>query len=388
MIFSSVAIANTEVKEDQIELSTTHQGTANGARGEIVWDNGMEWDGLCTSQYDSSYPFESESADDFHFEEDTEVCDVHWIGGYWAGDPAEFDWCIRFYKDRGDGEAPGDLLEEYCYVWADIEKEDLGNGYYEMWVDLPVNLMFYACQKYWISIQGVGFYPPQAGWGFHYDPIILHQAVLKSEYFGFPDWTDWELVNPEDPYPRDMCFQLTTKPECEPSIDVEKYVWDSNNQAWVDADTESEALDVPICDDVQFKIVIHNDGNEPLYEIIVKDKMHDSLKFRSADPEPDEVYYEAPYWYMTWFFPGPLNPCDVIEIYITAHVEGPDCSIDFNYVLVEAYGCGETVVDDDFAYVHAVKKSKSANYQFFAWLESHPNMFPLLQKLLKLLALF
>ena len=382
MFFSTVAIADTQTNKSTIELDTSHEGSGYGAIGDVVWDNGMEYDGLCSSQYDSEYPFESENADDFHFEEDTEVCDVHWIGGYWAGDPAEFDWCIRFYKDRGDGEAPGELMQEDCYTWDEIEKEDLGDQYYEMNVDLPHNKMFYACEKYWISIQGVGVYPPQSGWAFHYDPIILHQAVFKSEYFGFPDWTDWEEVNEEDPYPRDMCFQLTTKQECQPSIDVEKYVWDPKNQEWVDADDEATALDLPICEDATFKIVIHNNGDADLKDIKVSDKMHDSLKFISADPEPDDIWYEPPFYYMEWYFPGPLPPCSTIEIYITAHVEGPECSYDFNYVLVEAEGCGQPPVrDDDYAYVHAYKTSRDINTPLLNLLELLMNQFPILKAL-------
>jgi uncharacterized repeat protein (TIGR01451 family) len=209
--------------------------------------------------------------------------------------------------------------------------------------------------------------------------------VFKSELLGYPEWTDSYDVWGED---RDMCFQLTEFEPCDPCIDVEKYAWDNKNQEWVDADTESEALDVPICDDVTFKIVVHNCGTDDIINIKIQDKMHASLKYISADPEPDEVYLEGEYWYITWVFPGPLQPCETIEVYITAHVEGPECSNDANYVLVDGQSCGETVRDEDFCWIHAIKKSKSANHPFLAWLENHLNMFPLLQKLLKLLALF
>ena len=58
---------------------------------------------------------------------------------------------------------------------------------------------------------------------------------------------------------------------------------------------------------------------------------------------------------MLWYFPGPLDPCNTIEIYITAHVEGPHCSVDFNYVEVQAFSeCDPYYVYDwDYAYVHA-----------------------------------
>jgi hypothetical protein len=385
MIFSTIAVANTNT-QSQITLTKSSQGSGTGARDDIVWDNWMNYDGLLAAQEPSSQNYlDAYPADDFHFEEDTVVCDVHWIGGYWNGDPQEWDWCIAFYHDRGDGMAPGSIyLGEFCYSWADINKEEIAPGEYEMWVYLPENYMFYACEKYWISIWAVGDHYPQSGWGYHISPILLHQAVLKSDWFGVPDWTDTsELLG----YPVDMCFQLTTK-EGNPSIDVEKYVWDPKNQEWVDADSESTALELPKNTDATFKIVIHNNGDVSLFNIIVDDKMHDSLEFIAADPTPDEIGHTEPFWYMIWHFPGPLNPCDTIEIYITAKVKGPVCSYDYNYVLVSGDGVGQTVQDEDYCYVHAIKNGKSVNLSFIQWLESHLNVFPIIQKLLKLLGLY
>jgi hypothetical protein len=64
--------------------------------------------------------------------------------------------------------------------------------------------------------------------------------------------------------------------QCNPSIDVEKYVRDKDGN-WVDADTEYEALDVFICSELKFKIVVHNDGDCPLFYINIHDRMHESL---------------------------------------------------------------------------------------------------------------
>ena len=364
MVLSTSVIAQTE-KHQTPMISVEGSGQGPGALGDVVWDNGMDYDGICAAQYDESYPFEAESADDFNFDEDTLVGDVHWIGAYWNGDnynQVHWPWEITFYKDDGSGNKPGSLyagpynFDESEYTETLVE--DTGSPdtgiYYEISVDLPEGILCYAGEKYWISIQGIGVFPPQSGWAYHLDPIYLHEAVFRSEFFGFPDWTDWSEVSPPDQ--RDLCFRLTEK-ECEPSIDVEKYVWDPCNEEWVNADTESEALDLPICTDVTFKIVIHNDGEccGPLFNIQVYDVMHDSLKYISADPEPDDFAYDPPYYYMVWYFPGPLEYCETIEIYVTAHVEGPECSVDFNYVEVLAESdCEPYYVDDwDYAYVHA-----------------------------------
>ena len=226
MIFSSVAVANTRVKQTEITLNTTHEGSGEGARGVIVWDNGMDYSGLGAAQKDDVYPFYAECADDFHFEEDTEVCDVHWIGGYWNGDEynqIHWPWEITFYYDDGTGERPGNVFlgpfEFDSTEYTEVFIEDTGGTdpsiYYEFSVDLPENYIFIGCEIYWIAIRGVGLFPPQSGWGLHDDPITLHEAVFRSELLGFPDWTDsFDVFG----YSADMCFQLTTKGEVVPLI--------------------------------------------------------------------------------------------------------------------------------------------------------------------------
>jgi hypothetical protein len=177
-------------------------------------------------------------------------------------------------------------------------------------------------------------------------------------------------------------FKVTEK-ECEPNIDVEKYVRDPNYQEWIDADTKDEALDLPICEDVTFKIVIHNNGDCPISEINVYDTMHDSLKYISANPEPDNFEYNPPYYNMDWNFTGPLYPCEIIEIYINAHVEGPEDSYDSNYVMTDGECIhGNYVADEDYAWIHAYKKSKNLNTPFIKWLQFHHNLFPIIRQLL------
>jgi hypothetical protein len=75
-------------------------------------------------------------------------------------------------------------------------------------VDLPDAIPFEGCEKYWLSVQGIAEYPPQSGWMRHDNVTLLHEAVFRSEYFGFPDWipvSHPDLIG----WPADMCFQLT-----------------------------------------------------------------------------------------------------------------------------------------------------------------------------------
>ena len=68
----------------------TYDGTAPLSR-DVVWDNGMNYEGLFAAQYDDA-SFDPLPADDFIFESPTLVNDVHWLGGYWNGYPAPFDF--------------------------------------------------------------------------------------------------------------------------------------------------------------------------------------------------------------------------------------------------------------------------------------------------------
>ena len=191
----------------------------------------------------------------------------------------------------------------------------------------------------------------------------------------------WYCDNGVD-YNDDYLYKVALSVEpCEPSVDVEKYVKDKDGN-WIDADTESEAVDLKICNDAEFKIVITNTGDCPLVDIIVFDTMHDSLNFTSANPDPDDWWYEEPHYYMMWNI-STLDETEVVEILITAHVDGPDSSTDLNHVNVTGECIhGKPVWDEDSCYVHCSEKSREINTPFLNWLQSHPNMFPILQRLL------
>ena len=170
----------------------------------------------------------------------------------------------------------------------------------------------------------------------------------------------------------------------EPNIDAEKYIWDEKNQEWVDADNELEALDIPICNDLTFKIIIYNNGDEHLFNLHITDSMLDGLEFISADPEPDDFQHDPPYYSMFWLFPGPLNPNETIEIIITAQVVGPECSIDYNYIEVLGFSeDGTSVTDSDYCFVHAIKQSREFSKPALVLLDCYPFLFPLLQKLIQ-----
>jgi hypothetical protein len=388
MVCSSIAIADTKINKFKIESISNHESSNIGVKDcNIVWDNIMDYAGGHIAMWDESDQYDYYQADDFHFDENTEVMDVHWIGSYWGDDyqSGDFNWCISFMYDDGTELEPDShpqtpsFAGPFLFSWDNITKTlllDTGDAnFWEFSVYLPDSLLFKSSDKYWISIWGEGESPPRSCWGFHMSPIILSKTVWGSDKYGISFWTPgFNVVG----YDHDQCFQLTN---CEASIDVEKYVLYQKNQEWIDADEESTAIDLPICTDAKFKIVIHNDGNTNLYDIIVKDKMHESLKFITGEPLPDQWYYESPFYYLEWLIPGPLEPSETIEITITAHVEGPTCSFDYNYVSIETDSCRGILFDEDYAWVHAYEKSKTINMLFIKFLQIHPNIFSILRHL-------
>jgi hypothetical protein len=228
MIISAVAVTADTQEQALQTYCTDASGSAPGALGPIVWDNGMDYYLMIAAQMEPSFGELGTVADDFLFEEATEVADVHWVGGYFGTDypTGAMDWNITFYYDRGDEEAPGDIFAgPYIFAWDDIYQElldDTGTSiWYELHVDLPEVVTFPAAEKFWVTFRGEGVYPPQSGACLQ-QSVLLHMAVWKGAYFEVYDWLDVDLQWPEHGA-MDMCFQLTgptpPTPPTRPDID-------------------------------------------------------------------------------------------------------------------------------------------------------------------------
>ena len=222
LVVSFVAIAAYTAGEKKAEMTAFPKdegirGSGPAASKDVVWDNGMWYENLLTAQIESfAGGLDSEPADDFEFPTDQLVNDVHWIGGYWNGPPndGDFDWRVTFYFDDGSGTTPGAVVNTWDFANSQVNETLVeampDGGYYSYSVVLPTTLTFLAGTKYWISIQGIGDLPPQSGWGMHSDQILLHEAVFRSVYFSYPNWTDLSTILG---YAADMCFQLTYEEE-------------------------------------------------------------------------------------------------------------------------------------------------------------------------------
>jgi hypothetical protein len=182
----------------KVTVETHHRG--------IIYDNTMTATNLGASQWDPISGLDPICADDFVLSApDNTVHGINFIAGYWnPASDGNFDWEITFYNDGGN--EPGTIFAgPYYYANADVHETPIGGGYFEYWVNLSSDVLFVDGVTYWISIQGYGAFPPQSGFGMHTSPINGNGGMLKSIYFGFPDWTDWLLLTGSQ---QDFAFQL------------------------------------------------------------------------------------------------------------------------------------------------------------------------------------
>jgi hypothetical protein len=228
LAFSTVAVtADTNVPTASYRQGTTEQstGSVQHVGQDIIWDNGgtVPAGNLYSSQRDDCYPFISQVADDFWFEEETVVTDFHWYGGFWGGtafDPVDFE--IYIYADDGTGNAPtgGGMPDpSSTALWTGFFPGVTGlpldpNGFYsyEVVFDPPFTAM--AGEKYWIAAVSYFCFPPQWGWA-NTDIITGSPSVQGFPFLGTAFWT------PIDPAV-DMAFYLTGEGEPpEPDLDCD-----------------------------------------------------------------------------------------------------------------------------------------------------------------------
>lgn len=192
----------------------------------VAWDNNMDYDDMLPARGEMINPEYAYPADDFTFEIDTVVTEIHWIGGYYdtGYNKTHWNWTIVFYEDDGTGTKPGDLYgKNYVFnrsMYKETKKSEISEWsiYYEFSVTLPENITFKADNKYWISIWAVAKDLPISGWGYHEEPITLEEAMFKSlDYFND---TDWHSSSEPLGKPVDMCFQLNSVDNNPPIVEI------------------------------------------------------------------------------------------------------------------------------------------------------------------------
>lgn len=178
--------------------SLSNQGGDSGweAAKEVVvkWAQLPEVGGVAiTSERSVALGIVSESADDFYCENGSPIVAVEWWGADWTGQVIDY-FIIRFYSDVPGPPCshPGDLLyEEECHAFTyELIPGQFDQYYY--YADLPCAFDQDGGNTYWISVQAV--HPTDQWFWLECDePSYWNDAgVVRSEYFGFPDWVTVE----------------------------------------------------------------------------------------------------------------------------------------------------------------------------------------------------
>ena len=370
------------------------------------------WDVYCTAGL--AQWLEVCLADDWECSESGYIKDIHFWGSWWEDHVGQIDYFVMGVAENipaeqnplGDWSCPGETLVEWQIDnWVERGPYTGNQGWYwgyeNLW--LPNDHQLYWQYNvfldegdwfwqeegviYWLFISAIVVEEPT------FQPLWGWKSTLENLHF-MDDavWARWyQLYWMPLTYPTgvtmDLAFVITGGEECEPGVDVEKYVLDPVSGNWIDADTASEALDLKIGSIVEFKIVIHNNGTCVWSGTAEYDYMEDSLK--PVYPPLEQWNYNGTHYCLEWGMDGPIDPGWTNELFFKAEVVGEHCETDYNKVIVKA-GIDfvpDVVSDEDYAYVHAEKKARELNRPIFNFLENYQNLFPLLRLLLQRLGL-
>ncbi len=231
MILPTVAVANTD--NNKVNIKTTEVNSIKPYKAsinrDIIWDNVVGVHGgdggifVATERPDGV----AEPADDFQLDTTQQVNKIFWQGGYFQCELAqgfkdyEWNWSIIFWDNDADGWHPGNEIHnwtiintsiqvELWYTWTNTSTQrKYWVANYSAW--LPETVTFAANTKYWITIRGIGAYPPQACWVRHNDSvggIKLHEAVFRGAIWGYTTWNNLSEIITTEKIPHDLNFQL------------------------------------------------------------------------------------------------------------------------------------------------------------------------------------
>ena len=198
-------------------LGVTSMAVANDP---IVFDNipaGYNMNTAMSSQFDSNYPFDSQTADDFVIGGgvDTFVTGVNWWGSFFNGPAAPVSaFNILIYADAGGvptggpNDPSGTALASYTLLPGEWSEVDIDGNDFEYSAKLPASFTATAGETYWLAVQAVMFFPPQ--WGIDQSAGVQgSNNVIGFPLLGIPYWSDGAAVFGVK---LDDAFQLTGVP--------------------------------------------------------------------------------------------------------------------------------------------------------------------------------
>ncbi|UCE27604.1 MAG: hypothetical protein JSW52_02300 [Candidatus Coatesbacteria bacterium] len=234
--------AQPEVSSGPTQLLTPYHDVGDAGRDALIYDQslttGIE---LVSSQDDSTVPFNSRVADDFSVTADTVLSGVEWWGGYYGGTGSFTSVNLEIYNDDDgpDGDPGTGAIWSASVPYADCGETyvgPIGDGeMYKYLVTLSGGDQFSltAGTTYWLCIQLVMDYPPQAGLAAQ-EYVNGESVYFVSEYFGFPDWTEgWQVFLDE----YDVAFNLYGTSDDTPPTITDTYPKNEDHPCGVPADT-------------------------------------------------------------------------------------------------------------------------------------------------------
>lgn len=205
MIIAVLAVASLAWASNSIDSPA---GTGNSGEApewqpakEIVvkWTQLPDFEGSAvSSEWCDDIGLITDMADDFYCEDGDPVVALEWWSTHYncsADPPTPIDFfVVRFYADTGDCVPGIALYDEAVYTWTE-EYSAGGNqvSQFHYTADLPTPFLQEAGNTYWIQIQAVHVRTGYCQWGWAQclaDYEYGCEAVLKSDYFGVPDWTE------------------------------------------------------------------------------------------------------------------------------------------------------------------------------------------------------
>jgi hypothetical protein len=239
----------------------------------VIWDNGMFFNDGWTAQTDQC-TYDGEPADDFEFDYDAEIMDIHFIILF-ISDYIDYDYVITFYEDDGSGDFPGAVhAGPFTVDTVDVYVGDLfGYPAYEMSTDIVPSVFCDANTKYWVSIQADGPCYPRTFWGMHSGSTKLSQAVFRSNYFTGGTWRTSTYMLGQ---PFDMAFQLTVKPEHDVGVTEIKH---------------PQTCDTPGCPCIPVEVEVTNFGQNDEFDVPVHIEIHRNIWSSSFELPDDEFMW-------------------------------------------------------------------------------------------------
>jgi len=153
--------------------------------------------GAGASQLDSTQPFDARAADDFMYSSSTDyIYQVRWWLDEWNGappyvEPSSFNIYIYTNYPGGAGCYPTNVIKSWNIPIAECHGElfDANTETHSYWAELVPRYKPITGTHYWLCIQPVLDYQPQAGLKLAATPVNLCPAMLVFPLANVPVWT-------------------------------------------------------------------------------------------------------------------------------------------------------------------------------------------------------